>query len=186
MSLDKSGSEYSVSIVHHTEVLERISGRDSREVMLRPVVKLEITSNFIGPYSMNWLYVSAESKSILRNKATLVDVPYRPDMMAVEHYEFDDTTMSWFMEEAIDDYRSWRTATRAIVIMSGGTFGGAVEVLSKDETTNRIITTRPYLHNLEFEAVYLVPIIKGRYKACVIEKNRVEAEIETYKEYVYG
>jgi len=186
MSLDKSGSEYSVSVIHHTEVLERISGQDSREVLLRPTVKLEITSNFVGPYSMNWLYVSAESKSILRNKAKLVDVPYRPDMMAVEHYEFTDTTMRWYMEETIDDYRAWRTAERAIVVMSGGTFGGMVEVLSKDEVENCIITTRPYLHNLEHEAAYLVPIIKGRYKACVIEKDTVQAEIETYREYVYG
>ena len=186
MALDKSGSEYSISVVHSTDVLECLNCKTIREVLLGPVVKLEITSSFVGPYSMNWLYVSAESKSILHNKAMLVDVPYRPDMLAIERYEEFPDKMYWYAEEAVSGYRSWKSAKRAIVVVSGGTYGGSVDIVDINHDLNYIETSKPYQHNLEFEAVYLVPIIKGLYKSCVIEKDTVEAEIETFKEYVYG
>lgn len=186
MSFDNSGSEYTISVTHYNEVGERIDGSTVRAGFREPTVRVELESNFIGPYSRNWLYVSAEAKSILKNKGKLVDIPYRPDMVAVEQFEFFDGRSEWAIEETISEYRAWRNAQRAIIVVSGGNYGGVVSVVQANYTTNIITTTRPYIHNVVWEAVYLVPVVKGYYKSCTIEKDHVTAEIETFKDYVYG
>lgn len=183
---DKSGSEYSISVTHHNEIGERIDGSTIRSSFREPTITLELESSFIGPYSRNWLYVSAEAKSIFTHKGKMVDVPYRPDMVAVEEFEFFDDRSVWKIEETVSEYRAWRNATRAIIVVSGGNYGGNVGIVSIDLSSNTITTTRPYEHNVEWEAVYLVPVVKGYYKSCTIEKDYVVAEIETYKEYMYG
>lgn len=156
-----------------------------RVATLGPEIIVHVESEFTGQYSRNWLYVSAESKSMLSTKGQPVPVPYRPDMVCAHIKEVVGGNTVWDVEENVSEYLSWFHVEEAIIIVSGNTYGGRAGIVSiPDDHT--IITSRFYANNVQSEAVYLVPIVKGFYKSCSIDGNAVKAEIATTKEYIYG
>lgn len=91
----------------------------------------------------------------------------------------------WETEEDISEYLSWFHVKEAIIIVSGNTYGGRADLISIPNN-HTLITSRFYANNVKHEAVYLVPVVRGYYKACSIDGNVVKAEIETTKEQIYG
>lgn len=182
---DRKETKVSMSVLHYNCVDEIVNSSTARTNTLGPQITLTITSDFTGQYSRNWLYVSADAKSILRSKGQMVPIPYRPDMVCARIVDTVDGQTTWETEEDLTEYRAWNKAESAIIVVSGNTYGGRVAI-AKIQDAHTIITNRFYAANVQSEAVYLVPLIKGYYKACSIEGSTVKAEVETTKEQIYG
>lgn len=182
---DKKETKISMSILHYNCVDELISSGTARTSTLDPQITLEVTSEFTGQYSRNWLYVSADAKSTFRSKGQPVKVPYRPDMVCARIVGTENGRTTWEVEEDLSEYRAWGRVTEAIIIVSGNVYGGRASILEIVDS-HTLVTDRFYAANVQSEAVYLVPVVKGYYKACTIEGNTVKAEIETTKGQIYG
>lgn len=182
---DKKETKITMSILHYNCVDELISSGTARTSTLGPQITLEVTSEFTGQYSRNWLYVSADAKSTYRSKGQPVKVPYRPDMVCARIISTENGRTTWEVEEPLSEYRAWGRVTEAIIVMSGNVYGGRARIL-KILDDHTLVTDRFYAANVQSEAVYLVPVVKGYYKACSIEGGTVKAEIETTKDQIYG
>ena len=182
---DKKETKFSMSVLHFNSALEMFDSRTRRVSTLSPLVTVNVESEFTGQYSRNWLYVSAESKSIFATKAQPTGVPFRPDMICAFMKDTSGGTTMWETEEDISEYLSWFHVKEAIIIVSGNTYGGRADLISIPNN-HTLITSRFYANNVKHEAVYLVPVVRGYYKACSIDGNVVKAEIETTKEQIYG
>jgi len=182
---DKKETKLTMSVLHYNSVAETVGSGTLRTSTLGPQITLSVESEFTGQYSRNWLYVSAESKSILANDGNPVPVPFRPDMVCARIVDTSGGTTLWETEEAISEYLSWFRVKEAIIVVSGNTYGGRAEVISIPNSHN-IITSRFYSNNVQSEAVYLVPVVMGYYKSCNVDGSVVKAEIETTKGQVYG
>lgn len=182
---EKKETKFSMSVLHYNSSLEMIDSRSRRVSTLSPLVTVHVESEFTGQYSRNWLYVSAESKSIFATNAKMTDVPFRPDMICAYLKDTSGGTSMWEIEEDVSEYLSWFRVKEAIIVVSGNAYGGRADVISIPNN-HTIITSRFYSNNVRHEAVYLVPVVKGYYKGCTVDGNVVKAEIETTKAQIYG
>lgn len=185
-SSENVGSKYNVSVIHNNSFGEFINGNSTRTSEYAATVRVTLETKFLGPYTKNWLYVAAKHKSMIKNQANFVDVPYRPDKVGVETFTYDDVQTTWHINDKLIGFRSWLRARRAIVVVTGGVYGGLLTINGIDFDNNRIITKRPYAHNVNYESIHVIPIIKGYFKSFELERDVITAEIETTKEYIYG
>lgn len=183
---DSVGSKFNVSVRHMTDIHGTISGKTHRIVMKKAVVSLQLETSFTGPYTSNWLVTAAKSRSMFAQGAQMVDVPYRPDLVSASGFEHRGDVTVWYINEELREFLAWGRASACIVVVSGGVFGGMVDIVALDFFEDTVTTTKPYQHSLEFEALYLIPLVKGYYKSFEMECNIATAEIETYQEYIHG
>lgn len=134
---------------------------DTRYVSLRePTATLRVESNFVGPFNTNWLYISARTKSSYELSANTL-IPFQPDMVTVERTNTEGDTIRWTCCENISQYRGWNAAVKAMVVMSGGVYGGTADMRKRDGDYD-IITSSFYTDNIKHEAVHLIPMVRGR------------------------
>lgn len=164
-----------LSIVSTTTRVDRICGAPDTTSLVDPVAILTIESKCEGPFSLNWLYASAEAKSMFSELSVKL-APFRPDMLTVDQLVVGDTYLRWDVVEPVAAYRAWRNARQFVVVMSGEVYGGVLPITALEPAS--IVAPRLYDPVVRHEAVRLIPLLPAVYKTFTFDKKSVKAEIE--------
>lgn len=140
------------------------------------VVVLSMDASFTGPFSKNWLFMGAQlhANYVPDN---WVPIPYRPDSLTVASMLYEGKTTRWTVFENTYGYRAWNTTKQALVVMSGGVYGGLVDLI-RMEGKHQIVTKNFYMTSIYMESVQLVPMVQGRVVSANMDARSVKAEVE--------
>ena len=152
-------------------------GVDRRAVERTPTAILKITSEFVGPFNKNWLYISALAYASMKPGETKL-VPYQLDAVTVLEMDYDDNgNCFWTVAENLYDFRAWNMATKMIVSMSGAQYGGVADIIEVKGAAN-INSKYAYTDYIFSEGVHLIPMIPGRIITMSMNPVRMEVEFE--------
>ena len=154
-----------------------VYGVDRVSVVRDPVTILKLTSDFLGPFQKNWLYVSATTYARMQH-VQLAPVPFQVDSLTVLGMERNSNgDCVWEVAENISDYRAWAKAQTMIVAMSGAQYGGKARVLSV-AGNHTIVSAYRYSDNIAVESVNLVPMVLGRVITLSMTPAGIDVEFQ--------
>lgn len=136
-----------------------------------------MSTDYTGPFSQNWLYLSAWKQTNYWGTAEMSLMPYRPDMITVSSMLMEGIQSRWVTLEDISEYRSWATATKCVVAMSGDVYGGTLDI-NAIQPPYEIWTKKFYNNNLYAESARLVPLVPGRVSGVEVENEVITVDIK--------
>ena len=180
-----SEDKLSLSVRHYNQRIELLGGRTRHVSYRAPTVVLRMESTFIGPYKQNWLYLSAQEKANYgANQNTLV--PFPPDSVTVDSSVLEGDTIRWTCLERVREFRSWNAAVKAMLLVSGGVYGGTTRLIKRDGDYD-LLTDWYYTNHVRLEAAFLVPVIAGRILTASMNKaNSIAVEVEVSAKAIIG
>lgn len=166
---DSADKSVTLAIRHYNALHMTGNGRPRLLSYLEPSATLRVESHFVGPFQRNWLYISARAKSRQDDVPSLI--PYHPDIVTVDTTEIEADTVRWSCLENVKERRAWNSAVKALVVMSGGIYGGVTPMIERDGDHD-IITGSFYLNHIRSEAVRLIPLVSGTVVSASMDGGR--------------
>lgn len=170
-------ASFDMRVTFNNTVLNSLKQRNTATSIRDPEIKLSMQTNYTGPFSHNWLYLSAWKQTNYWGTAEMSLMPFRPDMVTVSSMMFEGIQTQWVTLEDISEYRSWSHATRCVVAMSGDVYGGTL-VIDEVKPPFEIWTKKFYSNNLVAESARLVPLVPGRVSGVEVDEDIIKVDIK--------
>lgn len=152
-------------------------GVDRSSVVRKPVTILRLTSDFVGPFQKNWLYLSALSFARFQNN-NLALIPYQVDALTVLGMTSNGNgECVWEVAEDTRAYRAWTKASVMIVSMSGAQYGGKAQIVAL-EGAHTVRSRFRYADHIMLESVRLIPMIMGRVITMSMNPQSIDVEFQ--------
>ena len=159
--------------------------KETRVGIVEPKAIMHTESDFVGPFSANWLYYSvlAQSGAI---KPGRTPMPYRVDAVSVDSYTQEVYGTKWITLDNLYDFRAWNTAKQALIVASGATYGGKCDIIGVNGA-HEILTSYRYSDQWFNEAVHLVPMLPGIVIGCDLDTSSgMQVEVEFLPKDIYA
>lgn len=175
--MEANNYSYAMSVAFDNVVVNALMGVGQTTNIRQSRVTLTLKTDYSGPYSRNWIYMSAWARANYTNNQAYKPLPFKPDMLTAVSMLIEGPQSHWFVLEDLRKYRSWAAVQQAIVVMSGNIYGGTLHI-NKFREPYEMWTQRYYNNFMELEAVHLIPCVPGRVMGIALDAGLATIDIE--------